>query len=414
MAETKVSCGGFYLDNETLIEEDGMLKVNDAVLNGKMPIVSYGEETEIVSTTTVSFSKDGDNDWYISAANPISGMTFNEDTLYKVTWDDVEYECFYQECSLLNGTGNGNYSVKCVGNSRIIENDVAYNTNATFLIAKHYKQSESNNIYILTTETGVSHTIKVVSVPLTITIIDPEYYETTTGGRPVVMRGSGNNSLIANMGAYASGKDASAFGSGSKATGAQSVAFGLVSVASGDQSAVFGTGCKATAYDAVATGIGTEATNYYTFATGYKSKATGGVAFAEGQQNTASGNMSHASGASTTASGTCSFASGNTTTASGKNAFSGGLGTIANHKSQSAFGEYNIADPSSEADDARGNYVEIVGNGTADNARSNARTLDWSGNEVLSGGLTVGSAGLTIGSTTITEAQLISLLTTLN
>ena len=38
----------------------------------------------------------------------------------------------------------------------------------------------------------------------------------------------------------------------------------------------------------------------------------------------------------------------------------------------------------------KGNYVEIVGNGNS-TARSNARTLDWSGNEVLAGKLTVGS-----------------------
>ena len=33
-----------------------------------------------------------------------------------------------------------------------------------------------------------------------------------------------------------------------------------------------------------------------------------------------------------------------------------------------------------------------MGNGTSDNARSNARTLDWNGNEVLAGKLTVGAA----------------------
>jgi hypothetical protein len=31
------------------------------------------------------------------------------------------------------------------------------------------------------------------------------------------------------------------------------------------------------------------------------------------------------------------------------------------------------------------NYAEIIGNGTADNARSNARALDWNGNEYLKG-----------------------------
>lgn len=69
----------------------------------------------------------------------------------------------------------------------------------------------------------------------------------------------------------------------------------------------------------------------------------------------------------------------------------GGIGNKANHKSQFVFGEYNELDNSANYPSLRGNYVEIVGNGTADNARSNARTLDWSGNETLSGGLTLGT-----------------------
>ena len=76
--------------------------------------------------------------------------------------------------------------------------------------------------------------------------------------------------------------------------------------------------------------------------------------------------------------------------ASGSSSHAEGIGTIANHKSQHVFGEYNTADGSSAAATARGNYVEIVGKGTGTSARSNARTLDWSGNEVLAGGLTAG------------------------
>ena len=52
---------------------------------------------------------------------------------------------------------------------------------------------------------------------------------------------------------------------------------------------------------------------------------------------------------------------------------------------------YNVADTNASNSTERGNYIEIVGNGTANNARSNARTLDWDGNEVLAGKLTVGS-----------------------
>ena len=61
--------------------------------------------------------------------------------------------------------------------------------------------------------------------------------------------------------------------------------------------------------------------------------------------------------------------------------------TIANHRSQFVFGEYNISDPSTATALNRGTYIEIVGNGTANNARSNARTLDFNGNESLKGNL---------------------------
>ena len=51
------------------------------------------------------------------------------------------------------------------------------------------------------------------------------------------------------------------------------------------------------------------------------------------------------------------------------------------------------------------NYVEIVGNGPAYNAYSNARALDWDGNEYLKGDLYVGcNADSTSGSKVATEA----------
>lgn len=93
--------------------------------------------------------------------------------------------------------------------------------------------------------------------------------------------------------------------------------------------------------------------------------------------------------ASGSAYGSCSFTQGSNIVASGQYSHGEGWWTIANHRSQHVFGEYNIADVSSATVSNRGNYIEIVGNGT-DNARSNARTLDWSGNEVLAGNLTIG------------------------
>lgn len=111
----------------------------------------------------------------------------------------------------------------------------------------------------------------------------------------------------------------------------------------------------------------------YSVAVGQNCTANGSRALAEGEETIASGRASHAENYATQAKGNRSHADGDH--------------TIANALAQHVFGAYNVAD--SNTPTARGGYVEIVGNGTSDNARSNARTLDWSGNEVLAGDLTI-------------------------
>ena len=142
---------------------------------------------------------------------------------------------------------------------------------------------------------------------------------------------------------------------------------------------------------AVALGAGTKASGKYSYAEGGGTTASGESAHAEGGDTTASGNFSHAEGGGTTASGNESHAEGRSSFAQGECSHAEGNGTTARYRSQHVFGEYNVLDPYLTDYDNRGIYVEIVGKGTADNDRSNARTLDWSGNEVLSGKLTVGT-----------------------
>lgn len=139
-------------------------------------------------------------------------------------------------------------------------------------------------------------------------------------------------------------------------------------------------------------GSNVKAEGDYSHAEGKSTTASGYAAHAEGLSTTASAQNSHAEGQSTTASGIGAHAEGQSTTASGVNSHTEGGATIANHKYQHVFGQFNVADTNVAAATAIGDYVEIVGNGTADNARSNARTLDWSGNETLAGKLTVGAA----------------------
>lgn len=140
-----------------------------------------------------------------------------------------------------------------------------------------------------------------------------------------------------------------------------------------------------------AEGSQTTASGDCSHAEGGSTQATQPNAHSEGGGTTASGACSHAEGSGTTASGNVSHAEGYSTTASGIQSHTEGTGTVANHKAQHVFGEYNLPDHSSALGTERGNYVEIVGNGT-NLSSSNARTLDWNGNETLAGKLTVGVA----------------------
>ena len=170
----------------------------------------------------------------------------------------------------------------------------------------------------------------------------------------------------------------------------QGYAIFYIQEASGVNSHAEGETTKASGRNAHAEGQRTKASGYAAHVEGQGTTASGGYSHAQGRGGIASGYAAHAEGWSTIASKDYSHAEGYDTTASGQSSHAEGAGTIANHVSQHVFGEYNIADSSSAAVTNRGNYVEIVGNGT-DSTRSNARTLDWNGNEVLAGKLTVGT-----------------------
>ena len=144
----------------------------------------------------------------------------------------------------------------------------------------------------------------------------------------------------------------------------------------------------------------------YSTTEGNQCTASATRSHAEGYQTTASGNQSHAENYSTTASGESSHAEGNATTASGSWSHAEGQGTIANHRAQHVFGRFNVEDPSTAISTAVGYYAEIVGKGSDNEHRSNARTLDWSGNEVLAGDLTIkGTKSLDTLTTTVTGTK---------
>ena len=151
---------------------------------------------------------------------------------------------------------------------------------------------------------------------------------------------------------------------------------------------------KATGLNAVAEGIGTAARGNECHAEGTGTIAKNPNAHAEGIASQATADASHAEGAGARAIGYVSHAEGYYTYA--KNAY------------QHVGGKYNEYDPSTNDSIHTGTYAEIIGNGTSDTQRSNARTLDWQGNEALAGGLTLGLG--TSDEITITPVQLKALL----
>ena len=148
----------------------------------------------------------------------------------------------------------------------------------------------------------------------------------------------------------------------------------VINQATGDASHAEGSGTTASGQRSHSEGTGTTASGMSSHSEGIGATASGMSSHAEGSGTRAFGQYSHAEGAGTGAFSQYSHAEGNT--------------TVANHAAQHVFGEYNVEDPSTAEANERGTYVEIVGNGNSGN-HSNARTLDWSGNEWISGNLTI-------------------------
>lgn len=103
-------------------------------------------------------------------------------------------------------------------------------------------------------------------------------------------------------------------------------------------------------------------------AEGWNTKASNDDSHAEGHNTVASGYYSHAEGLNTAAPGYCSHAEGRNTAASGSN--------------QHVQGKNNVRDTK---------LAHIVGNGSSDSNKSNAHTLDWSGNAWFAGDVYTGS-----------------------
>ena len=242
--------------------------------------------------------------------------------------------------------------------------------------------------------------------------VDPDRPNTASGDNSIAL-GGGNQSIAPGALTIGTNNIASAQNAiaiGSKLAGADpNTASAPAATALGLSCTASGYGSVAVGYNTTSSGTGSTSMGYQTSATidgalasGYLSTASGSASAAIGFQTTASGTGAAAVGRDATASGAASTALGRGTTASASQALAAGRDTKAEAVAATALGygtdatgarslvagAYNAPD-TNEVDTTHGSgarkYLMIIGNGTADTARSNAATLDWDGNLEVAG-----------------------------
>ena len=231
------------------------------------------------------------------------------------------------------------------------------------------KRGLSSNISNATLEQG----------ELAITTDTQDLYVGTDSGNKKVGGGPKN---ILDGNAIGSARTIGAKDSEGQPLGEYAWAEGKDTIASGNRSHAEGVNTRASESASHAEGAGATASGYASHAEGGSTKASSDYSHAEGASTIASGNCSHAEGNHTTASESASHAEGDNTTASGAVSHAEGGCTTAQGNNQHVQGKFNIADTTS---------AHIVGNGSSISNRSNAHTLDWSGNAWFAGDVYTGS-----------------------
>ena len=175
-----------------------------------------------------------------------------------------------------------------------------------------------------------------------------------------------------NNGAHAEGDETIASGKYSHAEGEKTQAQADYSHSEGMQNI---TGGSAYSYNSLtAAEDGAEGT--YAHTEGNTNIARGTASHAEGKHNFADGIAAHAEGFNNLTRGTAAHAEGQSTQAIAHATHAAGYHTIAASANQTVIGKYNVPDSESE-------YAFIVGNGIAENARSNAFAVKWNGDIIV-------------------------------
>lgn len=175
---------------------------------------------------------------------------------------------------------------------------------------------------------------------------------------------------------YEGGDCSTTLGTGSKANGRNSLAAGNNCLADGNESQALGFETVASGEHSYTEGYCTETdiSGYAAHAEGWRSKALEDAAHAEGYYTTASGEYSHAEGRNTVASGEGSHAEGRETEATDQYTHASGWGTVADSAEMTAVGRFNVRNST---------HLFAVGNGNSDSQRSDAFSVDPSGNATV-------------------------------
>ena len=200
-----------------------------------------------------------------------------------------------------------------------------------------------------------------------------EGYHGTASG--IYSHVEGNYTSAENLGAHAEGDNTVASGQSAHAEGNFTTASGVHSHTEGSNTQAENDCSHAEGYGSIASGV-------YSHAEGGNTVASGNFSHAEGSNTHAESIGSHAEGVDTFASNDCCHAEGYQTKANGIYSHVEGYGTVADRPFSHVEGTFNQIDTNKK-------YLHIVGNGSGEKDRSNAYTLDFEGNGVYTGELTI-------------------------
>lgn len=282
-----------------------------------------------------------------------------------------------------NPTGTGSFSLNRKSGTTVGSYSFAegYNTTAS----SSYSHAEGGS----TTASGDYSHAEGSSSVASAQSAHAEGTNTTSGG--IGSHAEGYFTSSSNMGSHsegantdAHGKYSHAEGSGTKSSGSASHAEGGSSSAIGDYSHSEGS------HSSLAPDSITASSTSADVVAAWKDNAFGAAiglgSHSEGQNTIAFGRVSHSEGSFTQALGLGSHAEGSNNIASADASHAEGFYTIAGSRYQHVEGKYNIEDTAEK-------YAHIVGNGRGQSSsmRSNAYTLDWSGNAWYSGKVSIGT-----------------------